>query len=272
MLENALFENDNDEGEFTYLKNVNVNFKKSRTKATKTMESLIKESSSIDKLSTAMDRAITIALLEDKASKALKKSNGGAYYDSRIGDNASFIGLDVMLYAKTSTTKPSRIANTLAIYYSFVPSNSYIYIAFSRLYGAKKYKSYIYHGVQYGYYLKILQEVAETGTLGTAAWIIRRMNFKGRSLIKSSISKRTKFYQAISGEDKTKYGKIASPHARGIISAFAQYKKNRGGAGHISQISLNEPMFSSDKLQADAMLVSAFYNEAISLFIGSGKN
>jgi hypothetical protein len=214
-----------------------------------------------------------IALLEDKAGKALKNSGGGAYYDERIGDNAGFIGLDVMLYAKTSTTKASNIANTLAIYYSFVPSNAYLYIAFSRLYGAKKYKSYIYHGVQYDYYLNnILKEIATTGTLGSAAWNIRRMNFKGRALIESGISGKTKFYQSISGEDKTKAGNTASPHAKGVISSFEQLRKNRGKAGQISQISLNESMFDGDKLQADAMLVTAFYNEAISLFTGSGKN
>lgn len=272
MLSEALGQIDNDGGEFTYLSETQIDFKKSRTKATKPMDSLIKASTSIPNLSTAMKRAIAIALLEDKASKALKNSNGGAHYDARIGDNAGFIGLDVMLYAKTSTTKPSNIANTLAIYYSFVPGNAYLYIAFSRLYGAKKYKSYLYHGVQYNYYLNILEEIAKTGTLGSAAWNIRRMNFKGRALIESGISGRTKFYQSISGEDKTKGGRTASPHARGIISSFEQHRKNRGRAGKISQISLNEPMFSGDKLKADAMLVSAFYNEAISLFTGSGKN
>lgn len=272
MLKAALGEFANDGGEFTYLDDVPVDFKKSRTKATKSMESLIKASTSITNLSTAIERAITIALLEDKASKALKKSGGGAYYDNRIGDNTSSIGSDLMLYAKTSTTKTSNIANTLAIYYSFVPSNTYIYIAFSRLYGSKRYKSYIYHGVQYNYYLKMLEEIANTGTLGSAAWNIRRGNFTGRSLMQSGISKRTKFYQSISGEDKTKAGNTASPHAKGVISSFERHRKNRGKAGQISQISLNEPMFSGDKLQADAMLVSAFYNEAVSLFTGSGKN
>ena len=273
MLKAALGEFANDDGgEFTYLDDVPVDFKKSRTKATKSMESLIKASTTIPNLSTAIERAITIALLEDKASKALKNSSGGgAYYDERIGDNSSPIGLDLMLYAKTSTTKTSHIANTLAIYYSFVPSNTYIYIAFSRLYGSKRYKSYIYHGVQYDYYLNLLREIIDTGTLGSAAWYIRRMNFKGRSLIQSTISGRTKFYQAISGEDKTKTGNTASPHARGIISSFEQHRKNRGRAGHISQISLNQSMFSEDKLKADAMLVNAFYNEAISLFTGSGR-
>ena len=168
------------------------------------MDSLIKAHSTIDKLSKAMKRAIAIALLEDKSKNSLKKSNGGAYYEDRIGDNASSIGSDVMLYAKTSTTKASNIANTLAIYYSFVPGNTYLYVAFSRLYGAKKYKSYIYHGVQYDYYLNILEEIAKTGTLGSAAWYIRGINFTGKSLIQSGISKRTKFYQSISGEDKTK--------------------------------------------------------------------
>ena len=272
MLAEALGQVYNDGGEFTSLSEAQVDFNKSRTKATKSMASLIKASTSITDLSTAMKRAITIALLEDKAGKALKNSNGGAHYDARIGDNAGFIGLDVMLYAKTSTTKSSNIANTLAIYYSFVPGNAYLYIAFSRLYGAKKYKSYLYHGVQYNYYLNILEEIAKTGTLGSAAWNIRRMNFKGRALIESGISGKTKFYQAISGEDKTKAGNTASPHAKGVISSFEQYKKNRGKAGKISQISLNDPMFDEDKLQADAMLVTAFYNEAISLFTGSGKN
>ena len=271
MLIAALGEFANDDSEFTYLDDAKVDFKKSRTKATKTMDSLIKASTSIPNLSTAIERAVAIALLEDKASKALKKSGGGAYYDKRIGDNTSFIGNDLMLYAKTSTTKPSNIANTLAIYYSFVPSNTYLYVAFSRLYGSKKYKSYIYHGVQYNYYLKMLQEIANTGTLGSAAWNIRRMNFKGRALIQSTISGKTKFYQAISGEDKTKSGNTSSPHAIGVISAFEQHKKKRGRAGHISQISLNQSMFGDDKLKADAMLVSAFYNEAISLFTGSGS-
>lgn len=272
MLAEALGQVYNDGGEFTYLTEAQVDFKKSRTKKTRSMDSLIKASTSIHSLSTAIERAITIALLEDKASKALKKSGGGAYYDNRIGDNTSSIGSDLMLYAKTSTTKASNVANTLAMYYSFVPNNTYLYIAFSRLHGSKKYKSYIYHGVQYNYYLDMLQKVAESGTLGSAAWNIRRMNFKGRSLIQSTISGRTKFYQAISGEDKTKGGRTASPHARGIISSFEQHRKNRGKAGNISQISLNESMFGSDKLQADAMLVTAFYNEAISLFTGSGKN
>ena len=31
-------------------------------------------------------------------------------------------------------------------------------------------------------------------------------------------------------------------------------------------------MFDDNKLHADAMLVTAFYHEAISLFTGSGKN
>lgn len=274
MLAEALGQVYNDGGEFTSLSETQMDFNKSRTKNSKSMESLIKASTTIDNLSTAMKRAIAIALLEDKAGKALKKSNGGAHYDERIGDNASFIGSDVMLYAKTSTTKASNIANTLAIYYSFVPGNAYLYIAFSRLYGAKKYKSYIYHGVQYNYYLNILKEIEKTGTLGSAAWNIRRMNFTGRSLVQSSISGRTKFYQAIAGEEKTKSGRVSSPRAIGVISAFEQHKKNRGRAGHISKISLNESMFESDsdKLQADAMLVTAFYNEAISLFTGSGKN
>ena len=277
MLKAALGEFANDGGEFTYLDDVPVDFKKSRTKTTKTMESLIKASTSIPSLSKAMDRAVTIALLEEKASQALKKSSGGAHYEKRIGDNSGPIGLDLMLYAKTSTTKASNIANTLAIYYSFVPGNAYLYVAFSRSYGTKRYKSYIYHGVQYDYYLNILREIANTGTLGSAAWNIRRMNFKGRSLIQSTISGKTKFYQAISGEDKTKFGNEASQHAKGVISSFEQHRKNRGRAGSISQISLNnQSMFDSDKtqtdkLKADAMLVTAFYNEAISLFTGSGK-
>lgn len=272
MLADALGDLDNDGGEFTYLTEAQVDFKKSRTKKTRSMDSLIKASTSIPDLSTAIKRAVAIALLEDKASNSLKKSNGGAYYEDRIGDNASSIGSDVMLYAKTSTTKSSNIANTLAIYYSFVPGNTYLYVAFSRLYGSKKYKSYIYHGVQYDYYLKMLEEIVESGTLGSAAWRIRRMNFTGRSLIQSSISKRTKFYQAISGEDKTKNGNTASPHAIGVISSFEQHRKNRGKAGKISKISLKESMFDADKLHADAMLVTSFYHEAISLFTGSGKN
>lgn len=272
MLKAALGDLDNDSGEFTYLEEAQVDFKKSRTNKTRSMDSLIKAPTSIPDLSTAMKRAVAIALLEDKAGNSLKKSNGGAYYEDRIGDNASSIGSDVMLYAKTSTTKSSNIANTLAIYYSFVPGNTYLYVAFSRLYGSKKYKSYIYHGVRYDYYLDMLEEIANTGTLGSAAWRIRRMNFTGRSLIQSSISKRTKFYQAISGEDKTKNGNTASPHAIGVISSFEQHRKNRGKAGKISQISLKESMFDADKLHADAMLVTSFYHEAISLFTGSGKN
>ena len=206
MLDVALGAVYNDEGEFTYLDDAQVDFKKSRTKKTKPMNSSIKAPETIDNLSTAMKRAIAIALLEDKAKNSLKKSNGGAYYEDRIGDNASSIGSDVMLYAKTSTTKASNIANTLAIYYSFVPGNTYLYVAFSRLHGAKKYKSYIYHGVQYAYYLTILQKIADTGTLGSAAWYLRGINFTGKSLIQSNISGKTKFYQSISGEDKTKAG------------------------------------------------------------------
>lgn len=94
----------------------------------------------------------------------------------------------------------------MSLYFGFFPGKSFLYISFKRNKGAG-YKSYLYNGLDYTYYHRILKSVKENYSIGKTVWrLLRevRTAVQHRSVVKAEkgkITKKSRYFETVSGED-----------------------------------------------------------------------
>lgn len=163
----------------------------------------------IKRYQNSLNRAILIEKLEFEASNAISRGNviygknksytrnGGIYYERKkaVSINEEYIGNDSIIYTN---------GNALCLYYAFIPQNSFLYIAFQRN-GVTKYKSYLYNGITYEYYVKILQQIISSGSIGSAVWKTLRgiktaIQSRADRKEKGRVDAKSKFFERLTGE------------------------------------------------------------------------
>lgn len=164
---------------------------------------------SIKRYQNSLNRAILIEKLEFEASNRISRGNviygknktytrsGGIYYERKkaVSINEEYIGNDSIIYTN---------GNTLCLYYAFIPQNSFLYVAFQRK-GMTKYKSYLYNGITYEYYVKILQQIISSGSIGSAVWKTLRgiktaVQSRAERKDKGRVDAKSKYFERLTGE------------------------------------------------------------------------
>lgn len=157
----------------------------------------------------SINRAVLIEKSEFTAGQRISRGNviydknksyarsGGIYYEKKKATTLEeqYIGNDSIIYTN---------GNTLCIYYAFIPQNSFLYVAFQRK-GMTKYKSYLYNGISYEYYLKILQQIITDGSIGSSVWKTLRgvktaIQSRAERKEKGRVDSKSKYFERLTGE------------------------------------------------------------------------
>ena len=155
-----------------------------------------------DSLKKAMDTENMEYLAGTALSKGIIKNGnktsprvGGIYYELKraSASDASILGNDSIIWSN---------GNGLSVYYGFFLNNSFLYVSFKRK-GENGYKSYVYNGLDYRYYILILKTIYMSGSIGRTVWKTLRDIKKAiphRQKVERKVTRRSKYFEDVSGE------------------------------------------------------------------------